>query len=428
MRRLAICVIPLLLVAACSSGGRSESGDAGPSSASAGVVLPDAYTAVTVEVLNAPTSPVEGTDGKFHVVYELGLENASGVPATITRLEVLDAADQSRALASYAGPQLVDPDCAVGDCNRLRMLPSLPAADAVIGPQEGRILLVDFTLDTLDGAPAEVVHRLSFDGVDSPRPMAPVPVDYLVAPYSIGGPAPIVIGAPVTGDRWVAVNGCCLPGWPHRPSVAPVNGRLYNPQRFAIDWIRLGEDGAIYAGDRNQNESYYSYGEDVVAVADATVVAVLDEMEPNAPGVLPSSDPALAAEITVETVDGNHIVLDLGGGRYAFYAHLQRGSLQVQVGDKVTRGQRIAKLGNTGNSNAPHMHFHVMDGPSVLGSNGVPYVIEEFGYAGQVDPQSLIDADDFLSGVFFDPAAAGDPQPRAEELPLNLAVVDFPGA
>ena len=91
----------------------------------------------------------------------------------------------------------------------------------------------------------------------------------------------------------------------------------------------------------------------------------------------------LGPKITVETVDGNHIVQDIGGGAYAFYAHLQKGSLLVKPGDKVTKGQVIAKLGNTGNANASHMHFHLMNGPSVLGSDGLPYVIDRFAYDGQ---------------------------------------------
>ena len=80
------------------------------------------------------------------------------------------------------------------------------------------------------------------------------------------------------------------------------------------------------------------------------------------------------------------------------YAHLIKGSVLVEVGDKVKKGDVIAKLGNTGNSNAPHLHFQLMDGPSLLSADGLPYVIDSFTYQGQVDPQQIIDADDFLSG------------------------------
>ena len=72
------------------------------------------------------------------------------------------------------------------------------------------------------------------------------------------------------------------------------------------------------------------------------------------------------------------VVIDIGGGNFAFFAHLKPGSLRVKLGDHVARGDVIALLGNTGNSDAPHLHFHVMDGPSPLDANGRPYVLTHF--------------------------------------------------
>jgi murein DD-endopeptidase MepM/ murein hydrolase activator NlpD len=95
------------------------------------------------------------------------------------------------------------------------------------------------------------------------------------------------------------------------------------------------------------------------------------------------------------------------------------------VGDKVTKGQVIAKLGNTGNSSLPHLHFHLMDGPSVLGSDGLPYVIDQFSYDGQVDPQAIVAADDNLTGR-FDQGKLPQAQPRTDQLSLNLVVINFP--
>jgi murein DD-endopeptidase MepM/ murein hydrolase activator NlpD len=93
---------------------------------------------------------------------------------------------------------------------------------------------------------------------------------------------------------------------------------------------------------------------------------------------IPENVPGLASRavpITIDTVGGNHIILELEKGRYAFYAHLQPGSLRVKAGDRVKQGQTMALLGNTGNSTEPHLHFHVSDGNSPLGSEGVPYVL-----------------------------------------------------
>ena len=75
---------------------------------------------------------------------------------------------------------------------------------------------------------------------------------------------------------------------------------------------------------------------------------------------------------------GNHIVQDLGDGNYALYAHIKTGAVKVKIGDRLTAGQVIGSVGNTGNSDAPHLHFHVMSTPDPLRSNGLPFVFTEF--------------------------------------------------
>jgi murein DD-endopeptidase MepM/ murein hydrolase activator NlpD len=129
----------------------------------------------------------------------------------------------------------------------------------------------------------------------------------------------------------------------------------------------------------------------------------------------------------VENVEGNHTVLDIGNGAYVFYAHLIKGSLLVKVGDKVTKGQVIAKLGNTGNANASHLHFQVMNGPSAIASPGIPYVIDSFDYQGQISPQSMYDADDYLTGNFFGLDHRSTPETRRNQLPMAWTIIDFPG-
>ncbi|MFS4489568.1 M23 family metallopeptidase [Dietzia kunjamensis] len=423
-----------LVAAGCSSDAATEPAateaanttTASPAAGSvAEVTVPDAFTALTIIPIGNPPLPFKGTDGKYHVAYDLQLTNATKVPASVDKIDVVDGADPSKVIASFSAAELVDPDCVFGDCNRLRDLPAGYVDTAQIPPQESRVVFIDFTLDSLDQAPDAVLHHLYGTGAASPAFGEPGPIDYLTTPVVFSTRTVPVTAPPVQGENWVALNGCCEPGFPHRSSVMSVNGKLNNSQRFAIDWKRTNDEGEFYTGDRNHNESYVDYGAEILAVADATVVSVLDGMDANAPGVLPASNPELASKLTVENVDGNHVVLDLGDGVFAMYAHMISGSVTVKPGDTVTEGQVLGKLGNTGNANASHLHFQLMDGPSLLEADSLPYELKGFDYAGQVPPQRIADADDFLSGTFVDEASLS-PEPRMNELPLNLAVGDFP--
>jgi murein DD-endopeptidase MepM/ murein hydrolase activator NlpD len=186
--------------------------------------------------------------------------------------------------------------------------------------------------------------------------------------------APVRIAPPLRGDRWLAANGPAN-GTHHRRSWLAHEGRAFFPERFAIDFVRLYAEG-LTNGDPAGNGSYRGYGAEVIAVADAGVSAIKDGMADNVPANRAPSG------MTLETMGGNLVVLDLGSGRYAFYAHLQPGSIRVKVGDRVRVGQVLGLLGNSGNSNAPHLHFQISDRPSLLLSEGVPFVIDSFVHEG----------------------------------------------
>jgi murein DD-endopeptidase MepM/ murein hydrolase activator NlpD len=119
------------------------------------------------------------------------------------------------------------------------------------------------------------------------------------------------------------------------------------------------------------------------------------------------------------------VVLDLGGGRYALYAHLQPGSLTVVAGDRVRRGQVLGKVGNTGNSVAPHLHFHVMDGPSPLDANGLPYRIDRFEVTGHAASTAAFDEAE-AKGTPLAMTAATPPLRVQRRLPMDLSIVSFP--
>src|SRR5262249_45336578 len=142
----------------------------------------------------------------------------------------------------------------------------------------------------------------------------------------------------------------------HRRALIPIGGQAHIAQRFAIDWVRLNPDGKTFNGDPKDNKNYRAYGSEALPVAEGTVTEVKDGIPENVPGI-----DSRAVPITLETVGGNHVILDLGHGRFAFYAHMQPGSLRVKVGDRVKTGQVLGLVGNTGNSTEPHLHFHIGD-------------------------------------------------------------------
>ena len=114
----------------------------------------------------------------------------------------------------------------------------------------------------------------------------------------------------------------------------------------------------------------------VVAVADATVVTARDGLPDNVPGHNEQFHPAVP--ITMDTVGGNSITLDIGGRQFAYYFHLQPGSLRVKVGDHVKKGQIMALIGASGDAREPHLHFEIANSPKALAGEGLPYVIDHY--------------------------------------------------
>ena len=120
----------------------------------------------------------------------------------------------------------------------------------------------------------------------------------------------------------------------------------------AVDFVRLDEEGRGHDGDRKREEAWYGFGEPVLSPADGTVVSVSD-VHPDEPVGNTGQKPSY----------GNHILLDIGGGRYAVLGHLQQGSARVSEGERVRLGQQIAAVGDSGDSLVPHLHFQVQDSP-----------------------------------------------------------------
>ncbi|MEU8697961.1 M23 family metallopeptidase [Streptomyces sp. NPDC048680] len=165
------------------------------------------------------------------------------------------------------------------------------------------------------------------------------------------------------------------PGADRRPGAAPEGRTALSRPKFRVLWPVA-----------RRNHHFPAFGAPLLAVADGTVVHAShgrrDHLSRN-------SGPALAYLMLIEAsvrdvrgagaIVGNHIVLDLGDGTYAMYAHLRHGSIRVRAGEKVRAGQPLAECGNSGNSTEPHVHFQLMDDPDLDVAVGIPFTWRGIG-------------------------------------------------
>ena len=308
---------------------------------------------------------VRGDDGKDHVEYELLVVNAVDQPVTLTSLTVLDPA--AKELTRIEGPVLVAATQTLLD---KKPVMEIPASAAVS---------VDVDLIVPPGtAPERVTHRLVYSVP------AGTSTAVFVEPPVIDGPEVVinrrpatVIKPPVKGDGWLSTSACCTPNV-HRDLRVAVNGRrIETPETFAVDWALLKGD-RVYEGDGSRNDQFYVYGADVYAVANGTVVSVQD----GKPDATPNK--AMTPK-TLSDFGGNQVMLEIAPKVYAVYAHLQPGSLRVKVGDTVKVGATVAKIGNTGPSLGPHLHFGLLNRPDLFTGRSLPFVIDSYTLAGRAD-------------------------------------------
>lgn len=368
---------------------QSNASTAAPSSAASGPKEKPITLPLDVTVPIAPTA--FKADGKIRLVYELHIVNMSPWDCTLTKIDVLDA-HSSATLASFAGATLENMLARPG-------VSALPKSK--IEPGTNAVVFLWVTVDRKEDVPAALRHRISVRLGNYPDVLS-LETDPL--PVRIG---PVVISPPLRGDHWLAANGPSNTS-DHRRALIPINGRAVISQRFAIDWVKLGGDGKTYHGDKLDNKNYYAFGAEALAVADGVVTEVKDGIPLNVPGLT-----SRAVSINLDNIAGNHVILNIGNGNYAMYAHLQPGSIRVEAGERVRRGQVLGLVGNTGNSTEPHLHFQISNASSPLGSEGLPYLFPSFEVEGQ--------------GWQWKPSdAKGPAQKHVMEMPTENEVVSFP--
>jgi|KBSMisStaDraftv2_1062788.scaffolds.fasta_scaffold00208_20 Peptidase family M23 len=355
-----------------------------------------------VEVV-CPSPPIPVPMGKTRVlVYELHITNFDTVRLTIKRIDIFGN-DSSESLVSLADKKLSAALVRVGA--DMIMSSSSPGANhdtRMIDPGGRSVLFLWVELPSNYVVPTILNHRIFFS---STSPDATSPIDATLNDFQVTvhqAPVP-TLGPPFKGGIWLVGDGP-INDSNHRRSIFAIDGQIYSPERFAIDWEKIGENNDTRNGGSTRNENWWGWGEQILAVADGDITEAVDQFPDNVPRVLPS--------VTLDNIAGNHIILQISPNRFVTYAHLQRRSIRVRVGEHVHRGDVLALLGNSGNSTGAHLHLQLTDRNSVLQSQGVPFVFYKFSYLG---PGS-----DYPEKQIV--------EPWTESIPPGNGVVKFEGA
>lgn len=198
---------------------------------------------------------------------------------------------------------------------------------------------------------------------------------------------PIIVGFPLRGE-WLSPN---TPG-----TKIPSHGTNQLGTRYAYDFIQVDWNRTGYPAYRVSLpqylffgvplKEYYCWGQEVFSPCDGIVIAAEDGYKERTRTNL-LSDMANAynnahyfdpVKDDAQSIAGNYIIIEYGENIYAALCHLQTGSIQVSVGQNVTKGEFIGNVGHSGNSFAPHLHFQLMDSSNIATANGLPCAFEEY--------------------------------------------------
>jgi len=344
----------------------------------------------------APPAPVRVGD-HWQVSYEIHLTNFSAERLTVTGFTVSDTRD-GHTITSLSGRRLMDNAALIGSSTPFK------GKQLEVEPGQRAVLFMDFTVP-INAMVATIRQRVDYaaaDGGANTTQLGDTPL--------MNNARPSLIAPPLRGGPWVAIHNAA---WPrgHRRVFYTVAGHARLPGRFAVDWVKLDDSGRMTKGDPDVADQAYGYGDDVLAVADATVAAVHDGMD----------EPVrISQRTTHRPADdaGNYVALKLPDGRFAFYEHLKKGSVKVAVGDRVATGDVIGSLGFSGESTGPHLHFHVANGNSPLDAEGLPFEIRRFRVLGSYPDIAKL-------GTPWVPLSTGQTADRVAEWPDANDVLIF---
>jgi len=368
------------LAPGCQSARVSSAADG---SAAAGTAPEPAFPPVQLQVRTPLAPGVLSSGGRKYLFYELHLQNFTTGAVTLRGIEVRDAARPDAAPLA-----MLD-----ADALRARLRQATIGEDGAqierLGVGQGAVVFLCLAFQAREPVPAGLRHRVLLDTAVADGPV----VATRTAPLAR-------LGRPLTGAGWTPGNTPSLHSH-HRMGLWVVEGEARIARRYAIDWKKFDSQGKAYAGDPRDVRAYYAYGQQVLAVAGGIVVAARDGFPDNVPKTEAGFEPA--RPVTLETVGGNQVIIDLGSGQYAAYYHLQPGSVSVKAGQRVRRGAPLGRIGNSGDARWPHLHFQLTDRADAMASEGLPYVFDHYRVK----------------------APGQDWQARSDEYPMGEAPVDF---
>jgi len=167
-------------------------------------------------------------------------------------------------------------------------------------------------------------------------------------------------------------------------------GLTANSVRFAYDFMVADPGGKLYKGDGSRLKDFYSWGKLVLAPGDGKIVSAAHDKADNPaskplPPIAPEQYECLRTQafehlesVGLEGLHGNHVIIDHGNSEFSLIDHMQKDSVRVEVEDEVTRGTVLGKIGNSGDSGAPHIHYGLQNGIDGRNSEGLPSRFSEF--------------------------------------------------
>ena len=347
-------------------------------------------TPLTLQLTQPSVEPVPATDGLVHLAYTAQATNTGARPADILdvvpvdplagfsptgRNLIIDA--QGRSLAGKVRLFATSPDDSLPDTDPEPAQSATGFSTRVPAGSAG-LMFFDVTYSDQAQVPRLLAHAITLGTPDGGASSAPG----LTNPVPVGCKKLAVLHPPLVGHGWLAGGGCCTPlGYHWDEVVVPINGALQAEQQFAIDYIQIGPNNTCCNGPVTVLTSWWGYNTPVLAAAPGVVVEAVDG--------IPDNDPV--GKVTPEPAAGNHVVEDIGGGRYVSYRHLKSGSIPawVRVGARLRPGVLIGRVGNSGNSQGPHLHFEVTDAPSSYDAAGLPFVFDTQVLEGSVSEADL---------------------------------------